>query len=81
MKHSLFSANLGDGRRISVSPLSVDTFESNHAFSLGDDSGYFIYEIDTKRESAGIEILGKAASYDAAMRLIDIFFSSRIVPD
>ena len=73
MKHLLFSTQLEDGRELCVSPLSIDAFEANHAHTLGDDSGYFIYEFDTNRPSAGIEILAKAASFDAAIRLVDIY--------
>jgi hypothetical protein len=73
MQHVLFSAQLVDGRQICVSPISSDTFETNKAQCLGDDSGYFIYEFDIHRPSAGIEILAKAMSYEAAVRLIDIY--------
>lgn len=78
MKHSLFSVDLENGRRIAIAPVSIDAFEDNNAHSLGDDSGYFIYEVNTKRQSSGIEILAKAASYDAAMRLADIMASGRL---
>ena len=46
---------------------------ANKADALGDDSGYFIYEYDSGRPAAGIEILAKAASYDAAIRIVDIY--------
>jgi hypothetical protein len=75
MKHSVFSTRLSDGREICVAPISSDTFEANKAYALGDDSGYFIYEFDKEHPASGIEILGKAASYDAAVRLVDIFLS------
>jgi hypothetical protein len=73
MRHFLFSVRLPDGREVCVAPVSTDTFEANKAYALGDDSGYFIYEFDADRPAAGIEILGKAASYEAAIRLVDIF--------
>ena len=73
MGHFLFSARLPDGREICVAPVSRDAFEANKAYDLGDDCGYFIYEYDCTRPAAGIEILAKAASYDAAVRLIDIY--------
>jgi hypothetical protein len=76
MRHFLFSARLADGREVCVAPVSADTFEANKAHALGDDSGYFIYEFDAERPASGIEILGKAASYDAAVRLIDIFIAA-----
>jgi hypothetical protein len=76
MQHVLFSTRLKDGRAICVSPISSDTFEANQAYPLGDDSGYFIYEYDADRPSSGIEILAKAVSYDAAIRLIDIYLGA-----
>lgn len=76
MQEFLFSAQLPDGRRVCVAPVSSDAFEENGIESLGDDAGYFIYEIDERETAAGIEILGKAASYDAALRLIEIFESA-----
>jgi hypothetical protein len=75
MQHLLFSAQIYDGRQVCVAPVSTEAFEANCAYSLGDDSGYFIYEFDHSRPETGIEILAKAASYDAAMRLVDIFMS------
>lgn len=76
MRELVFSARLSDGRDICVAPLSRDTFENNKAFSLGDDCGYFIYEIDLRIPQSGIEILGKAVSYEAALRLVDIFLGA-----
>lgn len=73
MKHLSFSVRTPDGRELCVSPISIDAFQANSAYTLGDDSGYFIYEYDAERPSSGIEILAKAASYNAAMRLIDIY--------
>jgi hypothetical protein len=73
MRELVFSARLKDGREICVAPLSKRTFEDNKAYALGDDCGYFIYEIDSRTPSSGIEILGKAISYNAALRLVDIF--------
>lgn len=63
-----------------MSPISSDTFEANKAHSLGDDTGYFIYEFDTRRPSTGIEILAKAISFDAAVRLVDIFVGAALAP-
>jgi hypothetical protein len=73
MRHVLFSARLPDGREICVSPISRDAFEANQADTLGDDTGYFIYEFDAERPSSGIEILAKVASETAAFRLVDIY--------
>jgi hypothetical protein len=56
-----FSIRLSDKRELCLAPVSRDAFEANGAHALGDDCGYFI-----ERPSAGIEILAKAASYEAA---------------
>ena len=75
MKQFLFSVRLPDGNEVCIAPVSADAFEDNGADSLGDDTGYFIYEYDPRRSEAGIEILAKAASYEAAVRIVDIFLS------
>lgn len=80
MQHVLFSTRLADGREVCVSPISVETFEANNAQALGDDTGYFIYEYDARRPSVGIEILAKAISFDAAVRLVDIFVGAALAP-
>jgi len=80
MQHVLFSTRLTDGRVICVSPISADTFEANKAHSLGDDTGYFIYEYDALHPSIGLEILAKAISFDAAVRLVDIFVGAALAP-
>ncbi len=59
-----------------MAPISRDTFEANKAYELGDDYGYFIYEFDAARPASGIEILAKAVSYDAAVRLVDIYLTA-----
>lgn len=77
MTDRFWCAVLSDGREICVSPLARSTLEQTHYDSdLGDEYGYFIYECDRSKQSAGIEVLAKVASYDAAMRLIDIYTMS-----
>jgi hypothetical protein len=71
-----FSIRLSDKRELCLAPVSRDAFEANGAHALGDDCGYFIYEFDTEHPAAGIEILGKALSYEAAIRLVDIYMSA-----
>jgi hypothetical protein len=76
MENLCLCTPLGDGKEICVSPISRQTFEANELDALGDDCGYFIYEFDSRRPSAGIEVLAKVASYEAALRLLDIFFKA-----
>jgi hypothetical protein len=40
---------------------------------LGGEYGYFIYEVDSSRPDAGIEVIGKAASMEAALRIFEMF--------
>lgn len=67
-----WSAQLSSGKRLCVSPLSRETIQENEIENLGNDLGYFIYCFDETKPAAGIEILGKAASEDAAMRLAEL---------
>lgn len=64
-------------RRICISPLSSTTVQETSPQNLGGDQGYFIYELEEGRFSGGINILGKAATEEAAMRLVEIFLISR----
>jgi hypothetical protein len=81
MDDLIWSARISATRRICVSPLSSPTVQENGAAeNLGGDLGYFIYEIDEAHRASGISILGKAASEEAAMRLVDIFLASRRQP-
>lgn len=77
MKQFLFSTRVPDGREVCIAPVSSDTFEDNGVHALGDDTGYFIYEYDTERPASGIEILAKLASYEAAVRIVDIFLAAQ----
>lgn len=81
MSDRFWCAPLGDGREICVSPLAGLTLKNAHYDGqLGDEYGYFIYECDRTRQFAGIEVLAKAASYEAAMRLVDIYTMARFAP-
>lgn len=77
MREFLFSVPLPDGVTVCVSQISPDAFQGNELDHLGDDSGYFIYEYDTERSESGFEVLAKTVSYDAAMRLVEIFHLAR----
>jgi hypothetical protein len=59
-----------------VSALSPLTVQENEVENLGSGHGYFIYEVEDGRTSGGISILGKAASEEAAMRLVNIFLAA-----
>jgi hypothetical protein len=59
-------------REICISPLPAKTYREAGAKGLGGDLGYFIYEVDTARPECGVEVIGKAASIEAALRIFQI---------
>lgn len=65
-------APCGANRTLCVSTLSQSVLQEAEIVSLGNDFGYFIYEVDERPRSAGIQILAKFASEDAAVRLAEI---------
>jgi|HubBroStandDraft_4_1064222.scaffolds.fasta_scaffold170329_2 hypothetical protein len=69
MEDIFLSTVIGDRRMICMSPLSQHTYRSCGGVGLGGDYGYFIYEIDAHQPQAGIEVIAKAKSTDAALRL------------
>jgi hypothetical protein len=72
MDDILASANLGNGRSIHVATLARQTIVDAGADHLG-FSGYFLFEADDTVEKKGIQVLGKASSFEAALRLIDLW--------
>lgn len=63
---------LGNGKAICLSTLARSTVNESDAAHLGGDRGYFIYEVD-EAKCDGVIVLAKAASLEAAYRLIDIW--------
>jgi hypothetical protein len=72
MDDILASADLGEGRSVHVATLSRESVIDSGAEHLG-FGGYFIFEVSDLVGEKGINILGKACSFDAAMRLIEVF--------
>lgn len=72
MEDILASVDLGGGRSVHLAALARDTLEGSGAEHLG-FQGYFLFEASDAPGKQGISVLGKAASFDAAMRLIDVF--------
>lgn len=68
---------LDEFRSICISTLARRTVEESQAAHLGGDRGYFIYEVDSRQSSGGINVLAKVASFDAAFRLADLWRSVR----
>ncbi|WP_298916771.1 hypothetical protein [uncultured Algimonas sp.] len=65
------SAEVG-GRTVCVSPLSKTAYNQCGGKGLGGDYGYFVYEYDSQNSAAGIEVLAKARSTEAALRIFDL---------
>lgn len=72
MEDILASVDLGGGRSVHLAALARDTLEGSGAEHLG-FKGYFLFEASDAPGEQGINVLGKAASFEAAMRLIDVF--------
>lgn len=67
---------ISGSRYLYVSTLSKETLGDAGVKQLGGDQGYFIYEVDERQGVGGIDVLAKAASFEAAIRLLDIFQES-----
>lgn len=79
MDEILASSRIDVGRTIHVATLSRKTIIDAGADHLGFD-GYFLFEaIDSTKAGHGIEVLGKAASLDAAFRIIDLWSGRQAV--
>ena len=72
MEQILASATLDNGRSIHVASLARQTIIDAGAQHLG-FHGYFLFECTHTDTSNGITVLGKAASIEAAMRLVDLW--------
>ena len=66
-------------REVFLSEIADQADVGDHQYDLGDDHGYFICEADPSAPASGYEVLGKVASYDAAVRLQDMFAKRSIV--
>lgn len=77
MEDIFLSTAIDGGRTVCMSPLSHQTYRISGGKGLGGDYGYFIYEIDTLNPHAGIEVIAKAKSADAALRLYEMIAGAR----
>ena len=80
MDDVFLTARIGDTRSVCISPLPAKTYREAGGKGLGGEYGYFIYEIDSAFPNAGVEVIGKAASIEAAMRLFELICSSNAQP-
>lgn len=78
MEDIFLSTEVGT-RTLCLSPLPARSYRAAGGRGLGGDVGYFLYEYETEAPDAGIEIIAKAASAEAAFRLFDILSNPRSV--
>jgi hypothetical protein len=72
MDDVFLTARIDDTRSVCISPLPAKTYKEAGGKGLGGEYGYFIYEIDDANPNIGIEVIGKVASIDAALRIFEI---------
>jgi hypothetical protein len=77
MEDIFLSTAIDDRRMICMSPLSWHTYRAAGGIGLGGDYGYFIYEVDAGQPQAGIEVIAKAKSIDAGLRLYEMLVGER----
>jgi len=70
------SVKVGESLSLCIAPLPARTYRET-AKGLGGEYGYFIFEVDESCPDAGINVIGKAASADAALRLFDLLVGAR----
>lgn len=70
------SVKLSELLSLCIAPLPARTYRET-AKGLGGEFGYFIFEVDELRPDSGINVIGKAASAEAALRLFDLLVDAR----
>jgi hypothetical protein len=72
MDDVFLTTRIDNQRSICISPLPAKTYKEAGGKGLGGEYGYFIYETRDDHPEAGIEMIGKAASLEAALRLFEV---------
>ena len=75
MEDVFLSAVIDSHRSICISPIPSQTYANCGGRGLGGEFGYFIYETDNRHPDGGIDLIGKAASIEAATRLFELLTS------
>src|SRR5258705_13904857 len=71
MDDILVTRRLGPHRTICLSTLTRNQLVASSPEYVGDDFGYFLYEVDHSR-SGGIIVLARVLSLEAALRILNI---------
>lgn len=72
MDEILASARLGNGRSVHIATLARETIIHSGAEHLG-FNGFFLFEANDLPGETGINVLGKVCSFEAAIRLAEIW--------
>lgn len=72
MAYFYFSVNLGNGRTLCLASLTDRKIEKCGQ-DIADTSGYFLFETRGSDSSGEVEIIARAVSEEAALRLRDMF--------
>jgi hypothetical protein len=81
MDDVFLTARIGETTRsVCISPLPARTYKEAGGKGLGGEFGYFIYEVDSAYPNAGVEVIGKAASIDAALRIFELICGKTAIP-
>lgn len=78
MDDVFLTARLDEKRSICISPLPTKTYREAGGKGLGGEYGYFVYEVDNEITNNGIQVIAKAASKEAALRLFEIISKSAL---
>lgn len=77
MEEILASVSLDNRRSIHIAQLARQTVIDSGADHMG-FGGYFIFEADDSSPAKAISVLGKAASLEAAFRMVDLWVGRRV---
>lgn len=77
MDDVLASVKISDKRSLHIATLARETVVESGSEHLG-FGGYFIFEACDMPGQKGISVLGKACSFEAALRLADIWSAGHV---
>jgi len=80
MDDVFLKVRISDSQSVCISPIPKQLYREAGAKGLGGEFGYFVYEVDETLPGGGIEVIAKAASLEAAMRLFELITKRPATP-
>lgn len=77
MDDVFLTVRINNQKSVCISPLTGKLYREAGGKGLGGEYGYFIYEMNHDLPDRGIEVIGKAASLEAALRIFDMISNPR----